>query len=302
MVACALLLGSASARAAGSAVALAVPEHRGCPDERAFRDRVTARLAAPLVDRLDKLRVHVRISESDDPEMLVGSLLVERAGGDGGSGYARAFQSSSCTELADALALALSLFIAQSAEDERANEQTVKADPGEAKAKEEVPRVAPEWAVGGGVGLSEGDSPKPVGIASVFTDLRVSVLRLTLEGHATFPSGVNTPQGRIQVRTFGGLAAVCTDVWWFFGCATGEIDERMVSAINVVDGRTATGLLVAAGLRAGIALPLGTRFLLRGTLDGLYSLKPDRVALAGEEVYEFAPGILRATFGAGVRF
>jgi hypothetical protein len=104
------------------------------------------------------------------------------------------------------------------------------------------------------------------------------------------------------VRALGALAAGCFGPTWFFGCVAGELDDRIVSAIDVEGGRTAAAPLVAAGLRAGVAIPLGTVLSLRGALDGLYALKPDRVVLRGQDVYAFAPGILRLSAGLGARF
>jgi hypothetical protein len=274
-------------------LSLSAPSDRGCPDDGAFRQALVERLSPPSLGRLQALRIDVRIAPSSEDDVLIGSIDIEGGAAGAPSGYARAFQSRSCAALANALALAVTLFMEQSGSRE---------DTPPAKPPAEAPRSPVEWTTGFGAAVSYGDGPEVVGGAFVFGDARVSALRLTLEAHASAPSGITTSQGRIQVRALGALAASCFGPTWFFGCVAGELDDRIVSAVGVPGGRTDAAPLVAAGLRAGAAIPLGAFLSLRITLDGLYALKPDRVALRGQEVYSFAPGILRAGAGLGARF
>ncbi|HVH45172.1 MAG TPA: hypothetical protein VM925_22625 [Labilithrix sp.] len=289
----AILFWEPSARADVSVVA---PNGKGCPTEAAVRERVRARLSTDLRPRLDDARVDIRIAEAGEEGVLVGSLSMESAVD---AGQARAFQSRSCVDLADTLALAVALFIEQNAPVSSAS----KADEKPEKPEKEPPKPSKvEWTIGPALGTSVGDTPEVALTGTVFGDLRIEAFRASVEAHATTPGEVASSRGRAQSRSVGGLGAACLGISWFFGCAVGSVDAVIVHGVDVPASKTSRSVGLGAGARGGIAIPLGPRFALRATVDALYSLVLQQISIADRAVYEYAPVIVRAALGFGVRF
>lgn len=298
------LVAFSSARALASNVAVDVPT--GCPDQTAFRQSVTSRLDPARGASIDDAEVDVRVKRTEAGG-YVGSVRAQRPAE---AGYARAFQAQTCDELVDTLALALAMFLEQGkahVDTPRAPQMTPAPDvvprarEGE-RSTTPVRRTERPWTAGVGAGVSSGDGAAVASRATLFVDLRVSRLRASLEAHLSHPTSVDTERGRVDTSLFGGLVAACYQHAWLFGCGLGEVDRRSVTGIDVDVSRTSSGLLAATGLRAGVVVPIAAGLVLRATADGLVVHTRHRVSIGDRDVYEFAPGMLRATLALGMQF
>lgn len=163
------------------------------------------------------------------------------------------------------------------------------------------PGAGSNWSVGLGPGFTQGDAPSPVLGAIAYGAVRKGSFEVVFEGHATLTGGAATDLGRVSSWSVSGLGGVCGHVSVFFGCAMGGVG-MVIAEADVPVLRKDRALVAYAGPRAGVLLPIGSRFELRVQGDALVALARHRLAIDATDVYEYAPGRIGVASLLGMRF
>ncbi|HSN99385.1 MAG TPA: hypothetical protein VLS89_13910 [Candidatus Nanopelagicales bacterium] len=160
------------------------------------------------------------------------------------------------------------------------------------------PPARPEVQVGGGwqVGLGLGLPAAAIGGFGQVR-LRWPVLSLALGGRAQAPEPTEGVRGApAEVGLYAGDAAGCVHEGVLFACLSGELGALHVRGPTVNDHFTFLGL----GLRGGLDLPLGDRFVLELRTEILGNFMPVRVAIDETSRDEWLISPLSGSAGAGV--
>jgi hypothetical protein len=110
-----------------------------------------------------------------------------------------------------------------------------------------------------------------------------------LELPASAPSGA-LPNERARTSLVGGGPLVCLHVDPFFTCGVAFVGSLSAEAPGVPGATQSRGLDVLAGLRAGVALPLGGPFSARASVDVLGNVRGPTVRALDETLWR--PGFL----------
>ncbi|HEY8942978.1 MAG TPA: hypothetical protein VIM73_01900 [Polyangiaceae bacterium] len=294
------------------------PGAETCPDQQAVTDAVAQRLGYdPFVTgEGPTLRAHVERSG----ERFVGVLVL-----DGSSNEPRAERrlesTNSCAELISALALSMSIVIdperaASSSQVESepqkgaTGEQASPADtppasravrtaPRPVKRAEEQPARVPQpaaadqdvdsWTLRAGVGghLSFGAEPSITPGASAMVGARLGKFSIAIEGRYDAPADAALPSGgQLEIRMLGLELVPCAHKPPFMACAVGLIGSMRAESLGVPDGDSDTQVFAAAGVRAGLELPLGAGIALRAYGDALGSARPLSARRNGASVWD----------------
>jgi hypothetical protein len=310
----AALLAARQAHAGGSArlVYARAPEASSCPDESALRSAVAARLGYDPFFPWAKQTVVVQVWR-ENRRYRARLQLVDEQGLAHGT-RTLASEQSSCAELFDAAALAISIAMdalpkeepAPTPEPEPAPAPTPEAAPAPVPppAPTPEPAPAPPPALGIDLGLDAlgivGVEPGPALGGAAFVGLRGRVLSASLEAGADAPSSTTSRVGPGRVHAWALRAALVPCVR--FGdaslCAVGVLGELYARSTGITDPRSDSALLVAAGARVGFDWPLSERFSLRTHLDATMDLRRARLQIGGGDAWT-AP-LIAAAAAAGV--
>ena len=296
-----------------------------CPDEASLREAVLARLGYdPFDDEAPRvLRARVRRS----PHAVGGSLVahIELRDATGAVQGERNLQGagSDCTELATAMAIAISLGIDPlSATEPRAptppppaaapvasnppveHAESSEHDP---PARAEPPPPAPpspplhaRFGIGGM--LSWGISPAVPSVGgAVDAGLRRGAWSIDLEGAGSWaPTATDAALG-VGVKSSLALASVapCLHISWGVGCVLGGVGSWSATGV-VRSPESGNALFADAGVRLGVEVPIARRFFAQFHADGLATLTHVAYHLDGQTAWNSPP--LSASLGLGAGF
>lgn len=271
------------------------PDAADCPDEQALRRSVAERLGYdPFVEN-GATTVDARIARTEGGH--AGTVAVTREGST--SSAPRSLSApGDCSELVQTMALTISIALDPSS--------LTSPPPAPSPRPEErpAPPTTPAKNVvtlGAGPLLTFGESPAPAVGAVLFGGLRRDWFEVLLEARATLPAQTSTRLGTVSSWSAGGVAGACAHASWFFGCGT-ALFVATVAHGEVDRGTTTAAPSVFAGPRLGIAIPLGSGPLeLRIQADALLALTRHRLALGGQQVYEYPAGMLDGAVLLGIR-
>lgn len=142
------------------------------------------------------------------------------------------------------------------------------------------PPALPEIQLGAGGLLAVGPGKDATGGGFAVLRLRWPIVSLGLEGHLHATSGAQGDRGTplLASAMFGALAA-CAHQGLLHGCAVGQLGALRLRAAA---GGSPDDLhaLLGAGVRAGLALPLGDHALLELRAELLGTAAPSRIRVA----------------------
>lgn len=325
----AVALASRSVHAAPSArlVYLRDAEASSCPDERAVRAAVAARLGYDpfMAFAPSTMFAEIRREGADykgfvklvDPDNVVrGARELVHAG-------------EPCSELVDAMALSMSIAIdplsltgprpksdvsEPQARTEEPTPEPRPPDPPPSPAPAPAPpdRVSPvttrapspalHLALGLGPALSIGTAPAPAVGARVGVFATRGSLGLFLEAHGDLEASRALTRGRVGTRLLEGQFGACYHYLAFFGCGTASLGALSASAEGITAPRTDVGTHASVGARAGLEIDLAPPLYLRLQLDGVAVLTPHTLAVDGEEVSSLSVFAASASSLFAVRF
>lgn len=283
-----------------------------CPDEAGLRRAVTERLGRDPFDDTSESRFTVSITGS--PGALVGRITRE---GDAGQaeGVRELSGRGSCSELVDALALALSLAInpelalggppAAPPPVERPTppEPAPRADAAPRAATTAAPRDTRfHFALGPVVYGVAGASPEPTfGFGGVLR-VRRTDLSLSLEGRYDLTAKKElATAGQLETQLAAGLLVPCVHFSQINiqTCAVGAVGRLRAAAPSVPVATPASGVYAAAGLRLAVEMTDLPYARLAVRLDVLASLVPVEVTRnhGADPLWELPP--VSASLGLG---
>lgn len=287
-----------------------------CPDDDALRTAIATRLGYTPFDPAAEMRVRVSIAAADGG--LAARIDVERPDRPPGT---RELTSTDpdCHELADALVLAVALAIDPAALAERAepaNEEpteettaapapaTAPAPAGPSTAPAAVRPSAPLRVAGSAGGtLAIGALPAPaLGLVLAF-DLGWPAFRVGLGARAYPGASTDVEGGSVDAALYAVELVPCARVAIAYGCGVLSIGVVAGGASGLAETRSTTSAYAAAGVRAGVEIPLGARIALRVELDALAQLArttllvDDREAWSMPSVAISAAALLVIPFG-----
>ncbi len=293
----------------------------GCPSERELKDAVAARLGYDPFEAGSsddaggrEVAVHVRRRGTG----LVGSL--ELRGPRPGT-RELASPRGDCRELLDALAVAIAIGI------DPASLTRVSTDPppspsppvsdgavvavstSSRPSSPETPRAegkgrgeAVDVRFGAGPLAVFGELPATAAGLFVTASIRLRWFEPMLEGFATLPVSLATPDGTLSASLLAVSVLPCGHASAFFGClglATGGLRGE---GKEIASPRSGTELYVAVAARAGVELPLSNLLWVRGYVEAVAPMTRITLQLASEDVWRMPSVGARVGLGAGVRF
>jgi hypothetical protein len=297
------------------------PDALACPDDQTLRSAVAARFGYDPFVRQGRELVIVQVSGGKGT--YTGRVqLVDEQGLASGT---REISSSSdkCSELSNALALAISIALdalmnepptpATATESQQPEAQPTPPVPWFAPdARDAAPKPSPKpatpaglspWSVGGDLAVSAGYGPSPGPRIAAFARLRPSPrlpLSIALEISAdwSLPSTVY-PAGSLTSELYSANVAPC----WHFGaglfCALGQLGWMQASTSEMTSPGSDGMLFAAVGARVGAEWPLSDRLFVRFHGDLLYDLERPRFASStGDATWWNAAVALKPVVGA----
>ncbi len=276
-----------------------------CPDVVALRASVVGRLGYdPFVEGAAR-RIVVSVRRDGLGHTGVVRVLDDAA-------LPRAERSlhadGECTELLEAMALTISVALDRLALLKAPDSDA--APPPPPPAAPPATRLAPRRSeaktptlVVAGIGptLSMGDAPSPVAGGLVYGAIRRGLAGAMVEVNATMQGSTATSRGRVSSWSSSGLVGVCAHVSLLFGCGMSSLG-LLSAAADVPLGRRETALVAMVGPRIGLVTARSTWLEVRVHIDALLSLTRHRLAVSGQDFYEFPPGRLSGGGAVGVRF
>lgn len=297
------------------------PDALACPDDQTLRSAVAARFGYDPFVRQGRELVIVQVSGG--PGSYTGRVqLVDEQGLASGT---RELSSSSdkCSELSDALALAISIALDALMNEPPKPTAATESQPPEAQpappvawfapdARDAPPKPPPKpaspsgpspWSVGGDLAISAGYGPSPGPRVAAFARLRPSngmPLSIALEVSADWSlSSTVYPAGSITSELYSANVAPC---WHFRAallCALGQLGWLQASASEMTSPSSDGMLFAAVGARAGAEWPLSDRLFVRFHGDLLYDLERPRFAsTSGDTTWWDAAVTLKPVVGA----
>jgi len=293
-----------------------------CPNEPAMRKAVAQRLGYdpffPVAERT--IVAHIR---RNGKELQGAVQLIDAQGLLEGR---REFKTASdqCEELANTMALAISIAIDPTSASSVPNPPQAKSgEPSEPPAQpkqesrapiEPAPTVpaspdratpiatrAPSLEFFSGVAMtgSFGSAPALAGGIALSFGVRRENIALGVEGRREFPASTDV-EGGGSVESSLWLASVlpCFYASAVFLCAVGSLGSLRAEGVNLTLSQHDTTLYAAAGARVGFVVPLVSKVSLRPQVDLLTSLTRVELAVGGVPVWRAPPiGVLA---GAGI--
>ena len=130
--------------------------------------------------------------------------------------------------------------------------------------------------------LAINSTPSPTAGFMLSLGARWPAFSLAVEGHVLVPRplDVTLAAGRaatVETMLLALAGVPCAHLGYFLGCGLVEVGQHQVRVRDLESTADASALYVAAGVRAGVELPLANRFALRGYGDLLVVRETDVV-------------------------
>ncbi len=287
-----------------------------CPDEGALREAVAQKVGRDPFDGED---VHVEVHVERRADDLAADVEVRE--GSVARGRRTLFsKSSSCDELASALAVTISVALdpARFGEPPRRWAPPPTPSPADRPFAEEPPPPAPSstqdhapkgvtWQAAGGGGVAFGAAPAPAAAFLLSFGARWRRVSLDLEGRTHLPSSAAVAEGGPGDGPGAGVSASSSLVALVPCFHVGPAGLCAVGAAGVVRGEgkgvalpsTDSSFGAAAGARLTLELALLPELGLRAGIDGMATIHGTRLTLAGREVWA-SPSLWASSWIAAV--
>jgi hypothetical protein len=322
---------AAYADASARLVYARAPEASSCPDEGALRSAVSARLGYDPFFPWAKQTVVVQVWR-ESRQYKARLQLIDAAGLAHGT---RALSSSqtSCAELFDAAALAISIAMdslpkeepapattrdaaspptappsgSASAHDDAAASTPAPAPPPphiETAAPAAAPSPPPPALLGLDLGVDvlgvAGVEPGLTVGAAAFVGLRTRGAYATIEVRGDAPASAASAAtvGRVHAWSLQAALVPCARYLQASFCAVGVLGQLRAESTGITDPRADEALFVSAGARVGVDWPLSERLSLRTHVDATVDLRRVHLQIGGGEAWT-AP-LVGGVAGAGL--
>lgn len=334
LVTSALVCRTAGATPSARLVYSRTTEASSCPDEAELRKAVATRLGYDPFFAWAKQTVVVLISRPKGKYVAKLQLVDEQGVAHGNRELVS--RSATCAEVFEASALAIGIALDAEAADEAEPKSTTQqreppspvpapapstpaspppAAPAETAPAASAPAAKPTAGPGAGAGLSwalsidalasAGTAPSLAPGVAIGATLALLPWSLSLELRA------DAPESQSRAASLGGGSVVssmsavdlvpCGNVSYFALCGLGMLGVTDAWGADITPQQARSTLFAAAGLRAGVELPLGASFFLRAHADGFFDLHRATLSLGQEAPNDVwsAPSV-GGTLGIGV--
>lgn len=285
-----------------------------CPEEGEVRDAVSTRLGYDPFDPRSPTRITAVITRERGGLRARVDLRNEATGAVGQRDLTSA--RSDCTELASAMELAISIAIDPSSltrpvgtapeealptpppPEEHASPPLELAPPAPTTEAERMRLLA-----GAVASVGYGTTPGVSSGGAVFAGVRRGRLSLRVDARLGLPGTEDaTPTHGVRGSLLAAGLAPCVHFGVGMGCAVVVVGRFHGEGRGVDVPMEDDVVYAAAGLRAGVELPLGAHVFVPIHAEGLVPLTHERLRLDDRVVWESAPVTVAATLGLGVTF
>jgi hypothetical protein len=293
------------------------PEASSCPDDGALRNAVAARLGYDPFFPWAKQTVVVQVWR-ENRQYRARLQLVDAAGlAHGTRGLSSA--QTTCADLFDAAALAISIAVDSIPRDDPSPgpapaptpDSAPAPEPAPVPAPDPVPAPAPDSTPAAGtapavfflgldlLGVLDTE-PGPTAAAAVVAGARARLASITLEVRADAPASTANARGPGSVHAWSYQAAVvpCARYLGASLCAVGAAGMLSAESSGITNPASATGIFAVAGARVGFDWSLSRRLTLRTHVDALFDLR--RATLRISDAAAWTAPVLGGTAGAGL--
>jgi hypothetical protein len=123
-----------------------------------------------------------------------------------------------------------------------------------------------------------------------------------VEGRADAPSSRVEGVARVESSLISGALFAGVRQGPLFACIVGSAGRLSATSEGVAEPRERSSLVLASGVRAGVALPVADRVELRARLEGLASPTRHTLTIDGAPVFEYPVLSASAAAGVAIRF
>ena len=288
------------------------PEASSCPDEAALRSAVAGRMGfdpfLPWAQQTilfqvwrEHRRYRARLQLVDPESFTHGTRDL-------------ASDQSTCAELFDAAALAISIAMDSLPKDEPPPAPAPESAPAPEPTPAPVSAPAPEspparisapssgarFTLGVDALGVVGAEPAPTAALAAFGGLRwraaSTYVEVRADAPAATPSAVSP--GRVRAWSYQAVLVSCVRYREASLCAVGAVGVLYGESTGITNPSSDSGPFVTAGARVGYDWPLSDRFYLRTHLDAMVDLDRARLQIGGGDAWT-AP-LIAASGGAGI--
>jgi len=285
-----------------------------CPDEAALRAAVSKRVGFDPFDEAAPRVISCRVEKIR--QALRARIDIEDGAGQPANARELVSKQADCQELAEAIALTLSIAI---------NPLTLAAPTSPEPAPAPAPRSGPPLAatpaspppavsallvpapsrslrlrLGARADAAAGLDPGLAYGATVYLGLERRELSAGLEFRVLAPSSLEVGRGSLRVWQWALLLAPCAHGGGFLGCLVGSAGMVYGRGQGFAINDQSSSPTAAAGARAGWEYPLfGEQLRLAVTLDVLAALTRTHFTLGGADAWTMPP--VGATLGVGAQ-
>lgn len=282
------------------------PGAEGCPDQPDLEGAVRARLGYDPFEDGAPLRLEAQI-DRDGPHLRARLFTRSPTGAPGE--WSRTSPTTRCDDLAEALALSISLAIDPLSDlDAAAPTLPLRSPPPApvttatvvvgaprpqpARAPRAEPIPSSSWSFGGGAGLAgaAGLTPGPTLGLLLDADLGGPTWRIGVEARLFLPSSlVFTPSSEVSVLPIGGAILPCWHTAYLGACAVLAVSAVRSSGVGLTPSRVVVTPSASVGARVLGKLALGRALHLSGFVEIDLAWVQTTVVVSGREAWRTPP-------------
>lgn len=287
-----LFLGLAALPAWGAPVSLRyeAPAALRCPDERALRQLVAARLGSDpfLPDGASVVTVKVLEGTPVQAEVALESP--------GAPTRRKLLSGADCTELMQSVAVTVALVVdpvlkraepppEPTVEPKPAPEPVVIEKKAPAPPPEKTPGPLLHWGVSAGASVNFGLSTGAQPTLRLEGRVRARFWSAGLEGRFAWPVTFALSQGALTTSALLGAVVPCLHWKWLAGCADFSAGALRLEGQALATARAASVFHASVGLRLLFTVPLGERFAVGAMAEGQVPLTRASALVGSERVW-----------------
>ncbi|MFO0598145.1 MAG: hypothetical protein U0228_22775 [Myxococcaceae bacterium] len=271
------------------------PETGGCPDERALRELIAARLGVdPFVEQSTSV-VAVKVLAGAPWSATITLQTADNPP------RRRALTAGTCVELLDSVAVAVALAVdplVKKQEPPPPVESPPVAVPTPTPApapapvappSAEPPRTPLAWSVAAGASANVGLAVNVQPTLRVEGRARVGVFSLGLEARFGWPIPGALSQGALATTPLLAGLVPCVHWWWLAGCVELSAGALRLEGSALSSARTATVFHANAGARVVFQVPLGAHFALAALVEVQVPFTRAAALVGAEKVWAVWP-------------
>jgi hypothetical protein len=253
-----------------------------CPDEQEMKGAVASRLGYDPFQATSASNIEVHVARSDGH--LVGRISLSDAAGKR-VGERNLTSPNNCRELADAMALAISIAIDPLSMMRPQRAPVVSSPPSAERSVPSPPPIPLQIDLAAGAVGSVGVAPNLAWGGIFYVAVRRDEVSVGIEGRADVTQVSTVPGGTISTSLYDGSLVPCFHYRALAGCGVASFGALRSAGVDVVAPTHAFTPYVALGARAEAEVPVASVLYLRPRVDLVVPVTTTTLVVGGSAVW-----------------